>query len=350
MGHDVLFLEESEDYPSCYNPETYEMSVNPDYGLHFIADLFNRFDIGNKWAYHDSHTRRWFGQSERKVRMFLARADIVLNISGINPITGWVARIPARILIDTDPAFMQIRHLTDARARKNAEGHNIFLTFGENFGKKGCLIPDDGFPWLSTRQPVVTKLWKNNTCIPEGKWTTVMQWDSYKSVVWNGQSFGMKSQSFTDFLDLPGTTEEEFEIALGSVTAPFEELREKGWLVKDSISVTKTSSSYQEFIRKSKGEWSVAKQGYVVSRSGWFSERSAVYLASGKPVIVQDTGFPDHIPTGEGLFCFKSPEDLHLIFQTVNSDYSRHCLKAAEIAHTFFGHTKILSNITGANG
>lgn len=345
MGHDVLFLEESEDYPSCYHPRSCEMTTDPAFGLSFTHKLFSHFGMGDHWVYCDWHTRRFYGKSESAVRTFLNQADLLLNISGVNPLTDKVSHIPRKFLIDTDPVFTQIRHLTNPTAQKNAAGHDGFLTFGEHFGKKGCTIPADGFPWYATRQPIIAELWKNGSDVPGGRWTTVMQWESYKNALWDNQSYGMKSRSFLAFADLPQRVKEKMEIALGSVNAPQEELRTKGWHVKDSQRITRTPFSYRQYIRHSKGEWSVAKHGYVATCSGWFSERSAVYLASGKPVILQDTGFSSLLDTGEGLFAFREPEEMNGIFEAVNQDYKRHCTKAVEISREYFDFRKILNRI-----
>jgi hypothetical protein len=345
MGHDVLFVEESDDYPSCYNPETYEMTMDPGYGLNFISAMFSHFNLGDKWAYYDFRVNRWYGRTAQQAKKFLKEADILLNISGVNLLTDRVLHIPEKILIDTDPVFTQVRHLNDGMARQNASGHNTFFTFGENYNKQGCTIPQDGFPWQPTRQPVILDLWENDHFIPDGRWSTVMQWDSYKTAHWNTHSYGMKSLSFQLYYDLPALVGEKFELALGSVSAPREDLCKKGWLINDPLQVTLTPFSYRHFIWQSKGEWSVAKQGYVTTRSGWFSERSAVYLASGKPVVVEDTGFAENIETGNGLFGFRNIHELDEIFSEIENNYTFHCQKAREICHQYFNYESVLGSL-----
>jgi hypothetical protein len=345
MGHDVLFVEDSEDYAACYDPSAMLMTTDPAYGLIFIRTIFERYRMGSKWAYFDFHTNQWHGRSQKNVIDFLATADVLLNISGVNPLRDWVMKIPVKVLIDTDPVFTQIRHLKEKNARQTAAAHTIFLSYGENFGKPDCSIPDDGFKWKPTRQPVVMDLWKSEKRSFDSRWTTILQWDSYKTAEWGGQTYGMKSQSFGPFLELPAVSAEKFELALGSETAPGEKLREKGWLIKDSLVITKTPESYREYIMDSKGEWSVAKHAYVVTGSGWFSERSAAYLACSKPVVVQDTGFSANIPTGEGLLKFDKPEDLSEIFEDINHHYDHHCLRAAELCREFFDHTIVLGRL-----
>ena len=346
LGFNVLFVEDSQDYPSCYHPLTYQLTTDPSYGLHFLQTIFERYDLKNKWAYFDYHTNQWHGKSKREIKTLVDEADVFINLSGVDPLREHFQKIPVRAFIDTDPAFTQIRHLTEEVAMITARKHNRFFSFGENFGKASCHIPDDGFQWLPTRQPVVMHAW-NNTASVNGnaKWTTVMQWDSYKSRELNGKQFGMKSQSFDAYIDLPNTIEDQLELALGSISAPREKLMEKGWSITDPLPVSLTPETYQSYIYQSKGEWSVAKDGYVVSNSGWFSERSACYLASGKPVVVQDTGFSNFFDTGKGLFGFSNFHEAVSAIEKVGKDYKMHCKHARAIAEENFNSDTVLTSL-----
>jgi hypothetical protein len=343
LGHDVLFIEDSEDYPACYNPETNEIGTDANYGLRFIDESFKSLDLEGLWSYFDFHTNQWFGNL--KAVEFLKSADILLNLSGVNPLRDWSAQVPNRVFVDTDPAFVQIRHLTNEKARNLAEQHDVFFTFGENFGADDCLIPDDGFDWQPTRQPVVLGAWNLTKGNKKGHWTTIMQWDSYKKVEFGGREFGMKSKSFGDFLDLPTQTKETFEIGVGSESAPRELLQEKGWKVLNPLIPTRTIWTYQDFIQTSKAEFSVAKDGYVQSRSGWFSERSVVYLASGRPVLTQETGFSKFIETGKGLLSFSNQAEVLEGIERINRDYDFHCREARIIAEEYFDYKTILQDL-----
>jgi hypothetical protein len=346
MGFDVLFLEDSDSFPGCYHPDTSEVDENPQYGLHFIQTLFSAFNINSQWSYFDAHTGTWYGQSRQKVLEFCASADLVLNISGVNPLREWWARIPCRAYIDTDPGFTQVKHLTDPSAHQLALGHTCYFSFAENINQPNCTIPGDGFQWLTTRQPVCLDAWKISPPIRSSPWTTVMQWDSYQSREFDGQVFGMKSMSFEPFTHLPQLlTDERFEIALGSATAPVERLQENKWQIINSLIPTKTPWTYQQYIQQSKGEWSIAKQGYVASNSGWFSERSAAYLASGRPVIVQDTGFSRVLETGKGLLSFRTPLEAVAAIREVSRQYEKHCQYAREVAETYFAAPQVLSRL-----
>ena len=345
LGHNILFVEDSDDYPSCYNPETHELSNDPGYGLTFIDKIFSQFGLQNYWAYYHMPSNYWYGAGEKKVQEFTRHADVFLNLSGVNPLHERFLNIPVRAFIDTDPVFTQIRHLTESSAMERARHHNRFFTFGENFGNADCSIPDDGFPWHPTRQPVFLSAWNYAPGNQKGNWTTVMQWDSYKTRNYEGKLFGMKSSSFDDYFSLPQSSKESFELALGSATAPKEKLTGMGWQVSDPLVITRSASSYQNYIQQSKGEWSIAKHGYVATHSGWFSERSAGYLASGRPVVVQDTGFTDFIPTGKGLFAFSNPEEVVSAMEEINTNYDAHCRWAREIAEEYFRFDKVLDSL-----
>ncbi len=346
LGHEVLFMEDSDDFPGCYNPETFVLDKDPQFGLSFIHTLFSAFDLTGNWAYYDAHKNEWHGWKKEKVYDFCKTADVVFNLSGINPLREWWSQIHSRVFIDTDPAFTQIRHLSNEKDRCLAKQHTAFFTFGENFGKDDCTIPDDGFDWKPTRQPVVMDAWKVVPSPNKTKWTTVMQWDSYKVQQYNGTTFGMKSLSFQKFENLPHhLPNENFELALGSVTAPGDELKKKGWEIISSLAPTKTPWTYQQYIQQSKGEWSVAKHGYVASNSGWFSERSCSYLASGRPVILQDTGFSKFLETGKGLFSFSTIEETIAAIQRVNENYTQHCKGARAVAEEYFSAANVLRSL-----
>ena len=346
MGHEVLFLEDSDNFACCYNPETYELSENPQYGLRFIQIFFSAFNMQKHWAYHDAHTGKWFGQTQQNVFDFCEMADIVLNISGVNPLRDWWASIPYRILIDTDPVFTQIKHLTDEKANQFAKAHTHFASFGENFGKPVCTIPDDQFQWQPTRQPVCIELWRISQRKMNANWTTVMQWDSYKTGEFNGSFYGMKSHSFKPFIALPGFLEtEKLELALGSSNAPRKDLEMKGWIISDPFVASKTPLVFQEYIAGSKGEWTVSKHGYIETKSGWFSERTLNYMASGKPVVIQDTGFSNFIPVGSGILTFSTLEDGIEQIKNVNRSYEFHCAQARNIVEEYFRADKVLTKL-----
>jgi hypothetical protein len=344
LGHDVYFFEDSDDYPSCYDPTTNSMQADPSYGLAFASRTFNAIGLSEKWTYYDAHTGSWLGPASRQALEICTSADVLLNVSGVNPVRDWFARVPVRILVDTDPVFLQIRHLQNDEARQMAARHTSFFSFGENIGGV-AVLPDDGFPWSPTRQPIVLDRWPVTPGTKNGKFTTVMQWESYASAQYDGRVFGMKSMSFGPYKDLPQKAAATFELAIGN---PPRELPGLGWSIRNPLEVTKDPWTYQSFIMQSKAEFSVAKHGYVVSRSGWFSERSAGYLACGRPVLVQDTGFTEWLPVGEGVVVFTSPKEALAGIEEINAHYESHCALARQVAEAYFSSGDILNRLLAA--
>ena len=345
LGHDVYFFEDSDDYEACYDPQRDSVSKDASYGLRFAQRTFASCGLEDRWAYYDAHTNMWFGSRASSSRELLRTADLILNLSGMNPIREWTLHAPHLAFIDTDPVFTQVRHLTDPVRRKAASAHTAFFTFAENFAKSGCEVPDDGFPWLPTRQPVVLERWPVSSGPSDGNFTTVMQWDSYPPVEHLGRFYGMKSSSFEPYWNLPACVDAQMEMALGSASAPRDSLRASGWIIRNPLEVTRDAWSYQQYIRDSKAEFTVAKHAYVVSRSGWFSERSAVYLASGRPVVTQDTGFTDVLKTGWGLLAFDSLEAAADSIRRIDQDYPLHCRCARTVAEDYFASAPILRSL-----
>ena len=345
LGHDVYFVEDSDDYPSCYDPTRDITNTDPTYGLQFVARTFQKVGLGDRWAYYDAHKSRWHGSCADRILEVCAAGDLLLNLSGVNPLRPWFMDIPARALVDTDPAFTQIRHLTEPAKRHLALQHSAFFSFGENIGRNRSRIPNDGLPWQVTRQPIVLDLWPVTPGSPHGRFTTVMLWDSYPPREYDGVRYGMKSDSFGAYMDLPGQGGTIFELAVGSPTAPRDQLLRKGWVVRNPLDLTRDPWTYQRYIQQSRAEFSVAKDGYVVSRSGWFSERSACYLASGRPVLVQETGFSEWLKAGSGVISFDTPEKVLAGIEEINSRYEFHCRGAREIAEEYFDARKVLPRL-----
>ena len=346
LGHDVYFVEDSGDSRwCCYDPSRCVTDADPTYGLKFATDAFALLGLGDRWAYYDFHTNQWHGPCAENVLKVCATADVLLNLGQTNPLRPWLVDIPVRALVDTDPGFTQIRILTEPERRSRALQHTVFFSFGENIGLAGCTVPDAGLPWVATRQPVVLDAWPLTAGPTEGSFSTIMQWDSYPPREYEGQYYGMKSDSFGPYTGLPERSSAKFDIALGGNAAPRSQLRAKGWKLSDPVQHTRDLAAYQRYIQHSKGEFSVAKHGYVVSRSGWFSERSAAYLASGRPIVVQDTGFTDWLPSGAGVAAFRNPDEALAGIDAIGRQYAVHCRAAREIAEEYFDARKVLARL-----
>jgi hypothetical protein len=348
LGHDVFFIEDSDDYPSCYDPARGVVDENPAYGLSYCDQVMVKIGMERRWAYYDAMTSRWLGPCFSDAREILRTADVLINVSGVNPLRDNANEPPIRILIDTDPLFTQVRHLNEPARLAQALGHTAFFTFGESIPAGDSRVPDDGIAWQATRQPVCLESWPVTPAPSHARFTTVMQWDSYRIAEHCGQTYGMKADSFEQFAHLPTLTSSEFEIALGSSNAPRERLRELGWRLRDPLEVSRDPWNYQRYIQNSLAEFSVAKHGYVAARTGWFSERSACYLASGRPCIVQDTGFPRHLCTGEGLLAFNTVDEAIQQVGKLHQNYANHSRSARQLAEQEFDAARVLGDLLTA--
>jgi hypothetical protein len=263
----------------------------------------------------------------------------------VNLIRPWLLDIPVRVFIDTDPVFTQIRRIINSTDKELADQHTVFFSFAENICDEKSEIPDDGFPWQVTRQPIVLSAWPVTEGNPNGNFSTMMEWKSYEEQVLNGKFYGMKSESYLPYFDLPQKVSSQLEVAIGGAEAPREELLRNGWIVSNAFERSIDPWIYQRYLQDSKAEFSVAKHGYVIARSGWFSERSAAYLASGRPVVVQETGFSDWMITGKGVIPFRNPVEAIDAIEEVNRNYISHCSSAKEIAEEYFDSQKVLSSL-----
>jgi hypothetical protein len=351
LGHDVYYIEDSDDTAMCFSPTLGGPTNDPTAGLQFASEAFSRLGLGDRWAYYDAHTDEWKGPRAYDARTLCESADLVLNVSGVNPLRSWLETIPVRAMIDTDPGFTQVRNLTDPVFRRRSEIHTAFFSFGENVGMPCCRVPDDGFPWQSTRQPVALTAWPYTQGPRGGQYSTVMQWESFRApCVYAGLRLAMKSESFQRFIELPKQLGRIFDLAIRSAegSSPNSLLSEKGWGIADIEAVSRDPWTYQSYIRTSRAEFGVAKAGYAVTDCGWFSERSAVYLASGRPVLHQDTGFPAWLPCGEGVFPFSWPEDVADAVARIESNYERHCYAARDLAMEYFSAPRVLPSLIEA--
>lgn len=345
LGYEVYFIEDSDDYPSCYDPTRHVTDTDCSYGLEFAGQAFARIGLPDKWGYYDAHQLQWHGPLASNAVDICSSAEVLLNISGANPLRQWMRQIPFRAFIDTDPAFEQVSQLTVPERRERADSHNSFFTFGENIPRGFSEVPDDGHLWQATRQPIVMDAWPQSQGNAEADLTTVMQWESYPYREFNGQRYELKGRSFMRYIDLPRRVNDSLLLALGSSNAPREELIANGWKLRDPLATTLTLDSYANFIRTSKAEFTVAKHGYVTTNTGWFSERSANYLASGRPVITQDTGFTEWMKCVGGVLAFNSPEEALARIAELNADYQWHCQQAREVARQYFDARKVLGRL-----
>jgi len=282
-----------------------------------------------------------------EISEFAASADLLLNISGMLRDERLLGAIPIRAFLDLDPGFNQVWQMTGEDM--GFESHTHHVTVGMALGSDSCPIPTCGVEWIHTLPPVALDLWPAAGTPPDdAAFTTVGNWRSYGSIYHDGLHYGQRAHSLRELIELPTVSDGRFQLALGihrDEEGDLAALRSNDWELLDPLLVAGTPHAYQGFIRGSKAELSIAKSGYVASRSGWFSDRSACYLASGRPVVAQDTGFGDFLPTGEGLLTFRDTEEAAGAIAMVESDLDRHALAARSIAEDYLNGRKVLPSL-----
>jgi hypothetical protein len=286
----------------------------------------------------------------------IADADLFLNVSGGTLLRDEYMRCPHKVLIDSDPGWNHFVNYPKWDANPGWQGthgfraHDHFFTYAERIGASDCNLPALGLKWHPTRPPVVLDRWQ---AAGHGKdWTTVMTWNNFrKPVEYQGELYGSKEVEFPKVETLPQRLSHlNFEMAIGGGEAPLERWRKLGWNVLDSHAVSRTMDDYRNYIQHSRGEFSVAKNLYTATRSGWFSCRSVCYLAAGLPCVVQDTGFSELIPTGEGLLAWNTLDEAEKAVREVESNYAFHQRRAREIAGEYFASERVLGDILNTVG
>ena len=279
-----------------------------------------------------------------RVIEFASDADALVNISGHLAHGDIFERVRRRVYVDIDPGFTQIWHAQGAKL--GLENHDAHFTIGENIGAPECVIPTCGFVWKKVRPLVVLDAWPVVRGAKFDRFTTVANWrGSYGPVEFEGRTFGLKVHEFRKCIALPRETGLPFEIALGihpGDHADLAALRDAGWRITDPALAGGSADAFANFVRGSGAEFSVAQGVYVHTHSGWFSDRTAVYLASGRPALVQDTGFSRTLPSVKGLVAFSTPAEAAHAAREIAGDYAAHCRAAREIAEEFFDSRKVL--------
>ena len=355
LGHDVWYLEDTGAW--AYDPVKQEPSADCSHNVSYLERIMHEFDMGDRWIYRNEADGRYHGVSDdAQAEKILSEADVLANVSGacwLRPVT---AGIKTKLFLDGDPMFTQIGLTGDGKSDylDRVRSHEKHYTFGLNVGKPGCHVPTAGLTWRPTVQPIAIDWWEKTLMPPSSAatgrdaWTTVMNWASYKPKEFNGETYGQKDSEFLQFIDLPSHTSEKFVLAMGQgpgKNRPTEELESCGWTIIEPDLHLPDYCSYHDFLSNSKAEWSVAKNGYVKSRSGWFSCRSACYLAAGKPVVVQDTGWSEHLPEGDGVLAFSTTEEAAAKIKKVADNYEHHSQAAKAYARTYFDAPKVCAEL-----
>ena len=287
------------------------------------------------------------GPSFAELRRFAEEADLLLNVSGMLREEQLLDPIAVRAFLDLDPGFNQAWAASGEDIGIGLHTHCV--TVGQALGRLDCPIPTCEREWIATLPPVALDRWPVARQAPEREaFTSVGHWRSYGSIEHGGIRYGQRAHSLRGLIELPRASDARFQLALGihpDESRDLAALGANGWALLDPAVVASDPDAYADFVRGSMAELSVAKSGYVASRSGWFSDRSACYLASGRPVVAQETGFSAFLPTGEGLLAFTTTADAAAAADAVMSDLKRHGAAARALAEEYLDARTVLSHL-----
>jgi hypothetical protein len=338
LGYELFYLEDTGE--CSFDPVANGLSTDPSYSARYIRRHLAMVGLENAWTYVD-YTGRYHGKPREAVVAACRNADALINLSG----GCWIARPEydrlRKIFIDTDPGFTQraIVETKDAWYRNFFAAHDALFTFALNMGAPGCTIPETPFRWHTTIQPLVLDFWPVVPLPPKAPYTAILSWRVEKIAMSDS-----KGPEILRLADVPAKSGQRIVLAIAG-QAPVDVLNAKGWQTTDAVAASIDAETYRTSIQGSRAELGFAKSMYVHTRSGWFSDRTECYLASGRPAVVRNTGFDDYIPCGEGLFAFTGEEDLLAAIAAIESDYQHHSSRARMIAAEYFSAEKVLQSL-----
>ena len=352
LGYDVWYVEDSGTNP--YDPRAESVAMNCDYNVAFLRRALERFGFGDRWAYYCGLDGTYHGMSRKALSRLYREADALINLCGSHRLSEPHMQCARRILIDTDPGYQQINYAKgDAAERAYIDAHTHFFTYATAIGHPECPIPLSGLAWRATQPPVDIDLWPEPGDEP-ACFTSVASWDNRgKDIEYEGSTYlWSKHVNFLKFLDLPqrapGTC---FRMAIQPPTAEVRgRVRGAGWRLADPRPISADLGGYRDFIAGSRAEFTVAKDIYVRTNSGWFSDRAVCYLASGRPVVTMRTGFERLYPVGNGLFGYANHDEALAAIGAIAGDYRRHSRAAREVARECFGGERIVGALLAEVG
>ena len=348
LGCELTIVERANYPDACFDPAAGRVSDDPAAGLKIVRRLLKAHGLEDDYVFRDINDR-YFGLSSKETHERINSADILIDSGNHGAWLDLAHAIPRRVLIDGEPGYTQIRMKQEPSRKRLADQYTHHFSNGLLLHTDKHLAPDTGHTWLPFPNPVCTNQFDDMPAPPKGAaWTTIMNWKAHQLLDFEGKTYGQKDMSFEIYETLPALTTQPIEIAV-SGDAPRTHLERLGWQISEAKTVTQTIGDYDSYIQRSLGEFSVAKHVFVEARTGWFSDRSAAYLAAGRPVILQDTGFSEVLPTGEGLFGVSNVEQAATAIDAVCTDYARHSTAAKEIARNYLEASKCLKQVVEAN-
>ena len=353
LGYDCYYVESHGGTPRAFVEDGDNGAAG---AAAFLAQLMARFDLSDRWAFDALHPeRRCYGMSEHELLRLYTSAALIVNLHGATVPQAEHAASGRLVYVGTDPVLIEMQlHEGSRDAIALLEPHAAFFTWAANYARAGCRLPvSEQFAFRPTRQPIVRDLWDGDARDVSRRFTTIAGWRQlWREITFEGEVYHWsKHFEFLKFLELPARCGEEFELALTSYEQADRQLLEAhGWRVVDAEALSADIDVYRDYIRRSRGEFTVAKDQNVRLRTGWFSDRSAAYLAAGRPVVTQDSGFGCDLPIGRGLFAFATLEEAAAAVDAIASDYERHGSAAREIAAEYFDHAVVLPELLNVCG
>ncbi|MGY1688897.1 hypothetical protein [Geodermatophilus sp. SYSU D01105] len=350
LGYDVLFVDRLEP-DMCVDGSSRPCAVDGSVNLRYLLAVLREFDLDRSFALLYDRGRHVIGMSRAELLQRTRGSSLLLNVMGFLDDEEVLEKAPRRVLLDIDPGFGQMWQSLGLYAL--FQGHDCYVTIGENIGRPDCTIPTCGLDWVTTSQPVVLDRWPAQPS-GDGRFTSIASWRGpFAPVEYDGSTYGLRVHEFRRLLRLPGLTGRDFEVALDIHEADRADagaLRDAGWQLTEPASVAATPSAYQHFVQGSGAEFMVAKNMYVRSRSGWVSDRSICYLASGRPVLAQDTGLADRYPLGEGLVTYTTLDEAAAGVEEICGNRRRHARAARDLAEEYFDSDKVLRRLLSQVG
>lgn len=346
LGYDPYYIEDSARW--VYDPQLNDLSPNAAGNIAAVLPALRTHGFGNRWAFRGRYPDgKTYGLAEAQIEQLYHEADAFLNVTGAQELREEHLAIKRRIYVESDPFALQARVANGDEGTANMlSQHDLRFSFGENLGAPDCVVPVGKFQWLPTRQPVALELWEG-AGYGGDSFNTITTWHNKgKNVKWRGETwYWTKDREFEKVLDLPRHRPVKFELAATVNEDVKARLHRHGWQQRNSIDISRDPECYRNYILQSRGEFTVARDQYTRPNTGWFSDRSACYLAAGRPVITQETGFSKYLPTGRGLFGFRTMEDILRAVDTIESDYEGNCQAAREIAAEYFAAEKVIGSL-----
>ena len=354
LGFDVWYVEDSG--IPLLDPSTLARTADHAGNVAFLARNMEAIGLGDRWIFRPPGSAETClgARDPAGLESLYRETDVVINLCGSQWLKEEHRGAGAIVYLQTDPVQDQVRLAQgDPGLSAEFERYDYLFTYGENLGRPGCPVPDGGFRWLPTRPPVIPEWWDSTEAPGAGsRLTTITNWKHEgKDITWEGHRYRWrKDVQFRRFSSLPAHSPIPLELAVERIRDDdVAEFEEKGWRIVSARALS-DPDEYRRYIQDSKGEFTIAKEQYVLPRTGWFSDRSVCYLAAGRPVVTQDTGFGDFVPTGEGLFAFQTQDQAIQAIQDIARDYARHSSVSREIARAYFGTGPVLSDMMSKIG